>query len=77
MLSSAAKALEFVVCSMSASPAGYGIRSASAIKGVKRLAREDAWGGAAGQDRDGMCEGDEWDVIGILQCALRAQESSC
>jgi hypothetical protein len=79
VLSSAAKELEFAVYSMSASPAGYGLRSASAIKGVKRLAREDAWG-AAGQDRDSRREGegDEWGVIGILRCAyLRAKESSC
>jgi hypothetical protein len=80
VLSFAAKELEFAVCSMSASPAGYGLRSARTIKAVKRLAREDAWGGAAGQDRDGVREGedDEWGVIRILRCAcLRAKESSC
>ena len=78
MLSSAAKELEFVVCSMSASPAGYGTRSASVIKGVRRLAREDAWEGAAGQDRDGVREGDEWGVIGILRrVSLCANESLC
>jgi len=74
VLLSATKKLEFAVCSMSASPAGYGARSASAIQSVKRLAREDAWGGPAGQDREG--EGDEWDVIGILRSALCAKESS-
>ncbi|KAI9465108.1 ATP-dependent DNA helicase [Lactarius psammicola] len=80
VLSSAAQALEFAVLSMSVSPAGYKTRSESAIKGVKRLAREDAWGVAAGQNRDGVREGkgDDWDVIKILRCAsLRAKESLC
>jgi len=80
VLSSAAKVLEFAVFSMSVSTAGYGTRSESAIKGVKRLAREDAWGATTGQGRDGVRkgEGDEWGVIEILRCAsLRAKESSC
>lgn len=77
MLSSAAKELEFAVCSMSASSAGYGTRSASAIIGVKRLAREDAWGAVAGQGRDG--ERDEWGVIDILRRAslTMKEESLC
>lgn len=74
MLSSAAKELEFAVCSMSASPAGYGTRSASAILGVKRLAREDAWGAVAGKGRDG--ERDEWGVIEILRRASLTMEES-
>jgi hypothetical protein len=58
---------------MSASPVGYGTRSTSAIMGVKRLAREDAWGAPAGQGRDG--KRDEWDVIEILRRAsLSAKE---
>lgn len=80
VLSFAARELEFAAFSMSASPAGYGMRSASAIEGVKRLAREDAWGAAAGQDRDAVREGegDEWGVIKILRCAsLRAKKGSC
>lgn len=80
MLSSAAKELEFAVCSMSVSPAGYGTRSASAIVGVKRLVREEAWGAAAGQGRNGVRggEGDEWGVIEILRRAsLSAKESMC
>jgi len=80
VLSSAAKVLEFTVFSMSVSTAGYGTRSESAIKEVKRLAREDTWGAVAGPDRDGVRvrESDEWGVIEILRCAsLRAKENSC
>ena len=78
MLSSAAKELEFAVCSMSVSSTGYGTRSASAIVGVKRLAREEAWGAAAGKGRNSAreSEGDGWGVIEILQRAsLSAKES--
>jgi hypothetical protein len=78
VLSSAAKELEFAVCSMSVSPAGYGTRSTSAIMCVKRLTREDAWGTAAGQGRDG--ERDEWGVIEILRRAslsVKEKESLC
>ena len=70
VLSSAAKELEFAVCSMSASLAGYGTRSASAILGVKRLAREDAWEAVAGKGRD------EWGVIEILRRASLTMEES-
>ena len=80
MLSSAAKELEFAVCSMSVSPVGYGTRSASAIVGVKRLAREEAWWAAEGQGRNSAreSEGDEWGVIEILRRAsLSAKESMC
>jgi hypothetical protein len=70
MLSSAAKELEFAICSMSASAAGYGSRSASAIMGVKRLASEDAWEVAGKGVREGT--GDEWGVIEILRRASQS-----
>jgi hypothetical protein len=40
---------------MSAGPAGYGTRSESAIMGAMRSVREDTWGAAADQGRDGEC----------------------
>ncbi|KAH9060432.1 ATP-dependent DNA helicase, partial [Lactarius vividus] len=74
VLSSATKALEFAVFSMCVTAGGYVLRSTSAIKSVKRLAREDAWETAVGQDHDG----DVWNVIEILRDAsLRAKESLC
>jgi hypothetical protein len=42
---------------MSADPAGYGTWSESAIMGAMRLIREDTWGAAADQGRNG--ESDE------------------
>ncbi|KAH8984328.1 ATP-dependent DNA helicase [Lactarius akahatsu] len=74
VLSSATKVLEFAVFSMCVTTGGYVLRSTSAIKSVKRLAREDAWGTAIGQDHDG----DVWGVIDILRDASRrAKECLC
>lgn len=70
MLSSAAKELEFSVCSMSASAVGYGTRSASAIMSVKRLASEDAWEVAGKGVREGTL--DEWGVVEILRRAFQS-----
>ncbi|KAH9013168.1 ATP-dependent DNA helicase, partial [Lactarius deliciosus] len=74
VLSSATKTLEFAVLSMCSTTVGYVLRSTDAIKSVKRLAREDAWATAVGQDRDG----DVWNVIEALRDASRrAKESLC
>ncbi|KAH9016833.1 hypothetical protein EDB84DRAFT_1679664 [Lactarius hengduanensis] len=74
VLSSATKVLEFAVFSMCVTKGGYVLRSRSAIKSVKRLAREDAWGTAVGRDHDD----DVWGVIEVLRDASRrAKESLC
>ncbi|KAH9028385.1 ATP-dependent DNA helicase [Lactarius pseudohatsudake] len=74
VLSSATKVLEFAILSMCVTTGGYVLRSTSAIKSVKHLAREDAWGTAVRQDRDG----DLWGIIEILRDASRrAKESLC
>ncbi|KAH8995511.1 ATP-dependent DNA helicase [Lactarius hatsudake] len=74
VLSSATKVLEFAILSMCATTGGYVLRSTSTIKSVKRLAREDAWGTAVGQDLDG----DVSTVIEILRDASRrTKENLC
>jgi hypothetical protein len=66
VLSLAAKELEFAVHSMSASQAGYGVRSTSAVNCIKRLAKEGAW--TPGKDAS-IAHKDEWDVVAILRRA--------
>ncbi|KAI0248645.1 P-loop containing nucleoside triphosphate hydrolase protein, partial [Lactifluus subvellereus] len=66
VVSLAAKELEFAVHCMSVSQVGYGTRSKSAVKCIRRLAREGAW--TSGQDT-GAAHEDEWDVIAILRRA--------
>ncbi|KAH9979944.1 ATP-dependent DNA helicase [Lactifluus volemus] len=66
VLSLAAKELEFAVHSMSASQAGYGVRSTSAVNCIKRLAKEGAW--TPDQDA-GVARKDEWDVVAVLRRA--------
>jgi hypothetical protein len=72
VLLSAARELEFAVHSMSASQAGYGVRSLSAIDCILRLAKEGAW--TSGQDT-GVAHKDEWDVVAVLRRAGLSMES--
>jgi hypothetical protein len=73
VLLSATKELEFAVHSMSASQAGYGARSISAINCIRRLAKEGAW--TSGQDTS-VAHKDEWDVVAILRRAGLSMKSN-
>ncbi|KAH9003583.1 hypothetical protein EDB86DRAFT_2826702 [Lactarius hatsudake] len=68
-LESGDKALEFAVFSMCVTTRGYVLRSTSAIKSVKRLAREDALGTAVGHDQNAGL------ALGVLTQSERAANS--